>query len=1625
MCKMLRKCIPMIIIVCMIFTTYPINSYAEELTNTTDISESAIETEEPEVEETQPSDQPPLVTGEPADNQTVETDVPEVTEAAETLQLLSSADYEANDDYTFIVSVKTGKAIQVTTGNNTACVTADANIPDNKGNNLSDSSLFQMRKDIANPLYVSFSSKANGWRMLKSESINSQDIIDTGNALKTEVSGWEAFYLENLPDGTVAIKDGRLNKYLSVTDDNMLMVKASTAGSTAERFLVIVAKYEPEPETNTEVYIEHKATGKLVTVDGTLNDGIDVTLSTSDVIPDNAKFTAYYGTFSNAPVVNFESKQYKTMWKSDGGRVFQINKLTPTGWESVTMEPQGDGSVAFKNNNNYAYISVQNGSMVTPYSGTPSDNEKFIIHTNTAPKKVTKIKTLKTEGDSITIGWDAVSNTIFSGYEVWRADSSGGTYAKVGNETTGTTFTDTGLTFGATYYYTIRTVNGPSPYAVSLEHTASTTAGNRPGIPAELDIVKEGNNLTLHWETNADATGYQIYRAPSKFADYTQIGTVSGTEYTDTAPNSDKYANYYKIYAVNDYGISDASAPISLETKLFGSNMIFFSDSDNTAAIDAEVARIYNIQKNAQFGSERFGLFFKPGDYTDTAMMQIGFYTQIAGLGKTPLETKLKNMETPAYLANNNATCNFWRSAENLSIVDTDNNGDVYYNFKWAVSQAAPLRRMDIGRRSTFDWWYGWASGGFAADSIFHKAAGSYSQQQYYTRNSVLEEGFYGVNWNGFFQGVNGAPNTNWELGAGSNNYTNISTTPVIREKPFLYSDNGEYKVFVPALRRDASGVTWSEGNMGTGTSLGLDAFYIAKPETDNAATINAALQAGKNILLTPGIYYAEEPIVVKNANTVVLGIGLATIIPTNNKAAMIVNDVDGATVAGIIFDAGDYSDHLLVVGEKGSTKSHSDNPTLLADLFFRVGGVHGGVASADIALEINSRNVIGDHFWIWRADHGDGVAWNLNKSRNGLVVNGNDVTIYGLFNEHFQEYQALWNGNGGRMYFYQCETPYDPQSQEDYMSHNGTVKGYAAYKVSNQVTTHYAVGLGIYDVFINTNGASIFIDNAIEVPNKEGVIVENACTVEIANSSGPLVGINSIVNGTGNGISNGIGGKGFAREFILKYQNGVAALKDGTAQGTQPADEPTVTPTEPSITPTIEPTATPTIEPTATPTIAPTVTPTAEPTVTPTITPTVEPTATPTNEPTATPTIVPTATPTAEPTVTPTIVPTITPTPVPTGQPATLISGNISSVEYVTLPGVDGKVTIKIEMNTNTGVLEVNLSLPAEKIEEAINSSKTGKKLVLSVPISSDKLVSLLQSPEVIKAEIRVNLPDSILTSDRVQIAELLLKADILKAAQESGKDITITTVDDKGNILYAWTFSGTDLADSQKTMTDVNLQLEISKIEDNKQLRKLFDKYREEENKENGLVLHFSHVGALPAGASVRVNVKDMGLKPGEKVFLYSLDPTTGKLNTLPSGFSYQVDKDGYLTVNILHCSDYILLPQKAGNSLIISLLGQIKVTLPDGTLHLKDNNDRETALEVSLPATLEIVKDLKDKTSSRMARPVSVTFVSSNTKVAVVDNSGKITAKGVGTAKITAKITLYSGKVKEVIITVKIEK
>ena len=708
----------------------------------------------------------------------------------------------------------------------------------------------------------------------------------------------------------------------------------------------------------------------------------------------------------------------------------------------------------------------------------------------------------------------------------------------------------------------------PKTRQIRNDFQKSTKVKTKPLI-GDLTFQHEDKTQTITWTSYTNAESFDIYHAESCYGKYTKIATVNGSSYTHELTSSNKYANYYKV-AIE--GSDQLSEPISAEIDLFGNNVHIFSPSDDREQIYNKINEVYLVQgavdssgnptTGQQFGSGRHTFAFKTGDYStmNADNYNMSYYMQIIGLGKLPSDVKLKNIHVPAVLPDNNVTCNFWMDVENFELIAENvyHSDDVWFQFLWSVSQAAPARRLNLKRSVMLDWYYGWASGGFIADSSFEGAVGSYPQQQYYIRNCRLSKNWYGVNWNLVSQGVQGisGENTyNLDSGLGVSNwksgkpYTLLQNTDAMREKPFLFFDESaqDYKVFAPALRTKTQGTSWSSNYMGDGKTYNISDFHVARADRDNAATINAALNQGKHILLTPGIYYAETPIQVNNANTIILGLGLATIIPgqSNTEAAIKVADVDGVTIAGVILDAQYSSENMIVVGTKGCNADHSANPIILQDLFIRVGGVHAGVATTNQAVLIHSNNVIGDDFWLWRADHGDGVGWNLNKAANGLVVNGDNVTMHGLMVEHFQEYDIIWRGEYGKTYFLQNEKCYDPQNQNDWKSHDGTLLGYAAYKVCNNVKNHYAVGLGSYDVFINTGGASIFLDNPYEVPDQPGVRIENACIVEIANGSGPLVGFNHICNGIGPGTSTGVGGKGYARQMLISYNNTVAYTGD------------------------------------------------------------------------------------------------------------------------------------------------------------------------------------------------------------------------------------------------------------------------------------------------------------------------------------------------------------------------------------------------------------------------------------------------------------------------------------------------
>jgi hypothetical protein len=634
-------------------------------------------------------------------------------------------------------------------------------------------------------------------------------------------------------------------------------------------------------------------------------------------------------------------------------------------------------------------------------------------------------------------------------------------------------------------------------------------------IQVDLGSSQTVCRVTLQWEA-AYATAFQV-QISSNGTGWTNIYTTTtgaGGTQTLSVTGTGRYLRVNGTARATAYGYSlwelqvnttggsstDPVEPTDPFNPNFGPNVNVFDPSTPQSTIQSRLNTLFTQQETNQFGPQRYAVLFKPGTYT--ADVNLGFFTQVAGLGMSPDDVNLNgHVRAEAFWMGGNATQNFWRSAENLSVTLP---AGVQVE-RWAVSQAAPYRRMHLrGAGNQIQLWNGgdgWSSGGFMADTKIDGQVVSGSQQQWYSRNSEFGS-WSGSVWNMVFQGVSGAPPNHFP----NPSHTVIATTPTVREKPFLYvTGSGEYRVFVPALRANSSGTTWF-GKTPAGSSISLSDFFVVRQGT-TAAQINAALAANKNLLVTPGTHHISDTIRVTRPDTVVLGLGLATFVPDNGIVAMTVADVAGVKVAGIMFDAGPVNSPVLMeVGPSGSSANNAANPISLHDVFFRIGGA--GVAKATNTLVVNSDHVIGDHMWLWRADHGDGVGWTVNTADTGLTVNGDNVTMYGLFVEHYQKYQTVWNGNGGRTYFYQNEMPYDPPNQGAWM--NGSTRGYAAYKVADSVTTHEAYGLGSYCVFFGD--PSVVGERAFEVPNRAGVRFTNMVIVSL----GGVGTINRVINNVG-----------------------------------------------------------------------------------------------------------------------------------------------------------------------------------------------------------------------------------------------------------------------------------------------------------------------------------------------------------------------------------------------------------------------------------------------------------------------------------------------------------------------------
>ena len=520
------------------------------------------------------------------------------------------------------------------------------------------------------------------------------------------------------------------------------------------------------------------------------------------------------------------------------------------------------------------------------------------------------------------------------------------------------------------------------------------------------------------------------------------------------------------------------------------------------------LATLFDQSKSGEFTDPRFGVLLDAGSHTLSG--NLGYYTAVAGLdADKSLVVVNGKLEVP----NNQATGalnNFDRSISNLTI------NVPYYGINYfRVSQASPLRDVDINgslalSQSTDPPEGGYSSGGYMANVRVSGETLFNSQQQFYSRNCDFGSMPTGGAWNMVFSNIKNVKG---------------NTCPPSKYTPLITVHDVTSCIIEKAprvVRNQTSGFELLRGVPSIPTvgplpdSTWRDRSVHFVRVSDPPSAWNEHLQRGTSLVFPPGIYDISEPLRITQPYTCIVGLGYATLRAKSANTIIIISDgAAGARVSALILEAGpinakgERAPALIEVGERANMGGNLTNPTILSDVFCRVGGPTD-TAAADRMIVVRQVGVVIDNTHCWRMDHGAGADQGVGPDKAvcevAIEVEGDNVTILGGAAEHTLQEQVLWKGNNGTLIFLQTEMPYDVDTNWDYPA--------------LRVTGHHFTGVGMaaYSFFANKWGslkgkASPQPTTGFVVPDTASV--HSACT-KFLNASAGAGAIKSVLNGKG-----------------------------------------------------------------------------------------------------------------------------------------------------------------------------------------------------------------------------------------------------------------------------------------------------------------------------------------------------------------------------------------------------------------------------------------------------------------------------------------------------------------------------
>lgn len=324
---------------------------------------------------------------------------------------------------------------------------------------------------------------------------------------------------------------------------------------------------------------------------------------------------SYAATTVSAPTgVKAESAGYnniKVSWGAvsgvNGYKLYRATSLTGTYSyiNSTTSKSYVDSGLTSGKSYYYKVIAFKTSRATKVYS-------KFSSAVNTKPVPITPtgLNVTSSSYNTAKLSWTSVSGA--SGYEVYSATSSTGTFSYM-KKTASTSYNLSDLTTGKTYYYKVRAYSTVGTVKIYSNYSATANVKSIPSTPTNLVATSESDTkYNISWSEASGATGYQVYRATSSDGYYSLLNSTASAYYQDsdlergtsyfykvraycTDGSTKVYSNYSSVLEIvtGQFDPQAAAQNITGEFTDLGDGVIAILTNHNSYPINMEASIVF------------------------------------------------------------------------------------------------------------------------------------------------------------------------------------------------------------------------------------------------------------------------------------------------------------------------------------------------------------------------------------------------------------------------------------------------------------------------------------------------------------------------------------------------------------------------------------------------------------------------------------------------------------------------------------------------------------------------------------------------------------------------------------------------------------------------------------------------------------------------------------------------------------------------------------------------------------------------------------------------------------------------------------------------------------------------